>query len=127
MVVVRKALRFYLVASTMMSSVAFAGKEEHLEDLDKESLKIVLKTVAHKYDISWANEFDILDPSADEKATKVRHYIDRALSEKMENYNTRMYALPGVRQDPEFESLGSKYQKLMTSKMNYHHRIAIGL
>jgi hypothetical protein len=110
-VVVRKALRFYLVASTMMSSVAFAGKEEHLEDLDKESLKIVLKTVAHKYDISWANEFDILDPSADEKATKVRHYIDRALSEKMENYNTRMYALPGVRQHPEFESLGSKYQK----------------
>lgn len=109
MVVVRKALRFYLVASTMMSSVAFAGKEEYLEDLDKESLKIVLKTVVHKYDISWENEFDMLDLMADKQATKVLRYLDSALSEKLGYCNTRMYALPGVRQHPEFEKLESKY------------------
>lgn len=116
-VIVRKTLGFYLVVSTMMSSIVLAGKEDYLENLDGEGLKIVLKAVAHKYDISWEKEFGMLDPEANRGEDKVYHYLDEALSEKMRNYTTRMYALLGIREHRDFARLENK-QKSVYDKQN---------
>ena len=117
----RKALRFYLVASTMMSSIALAGKEEYLQDLDKQGLRVLLKAVTHKCDVSWEEEFNLNDQQDDARATWVNNYIDEFLGEKSRNYYFQMSKILGGRQNPEFVRLENKYKKVCAKRDTLMH------
>ncbi|MBX9621312.1 MAG: hypothetical protein K2X28_04700 [Alphaproteobacteria bacterium] len=112
----RKVLKFYLVASTIISStimgsMALAGAQEHLEDLDKRGLQIALKGVIDKFRFP-TEEFNVNAPLDMERLEKVNLFLDTALYEKIENYRQRMHMLPGVRQNPNFKKLEDKQNNL---------------
>ncbi|MBX9786690.1 MAG: hypothetical protein K2Y08_05070 [Alphaproteobacteria bacterium] len=111
----RKTLKFYLVASTIISSavmgsMAFAGVQERLEDLDKRGLQIALKGVICKFNFP-TEEFNFNDPLNMKRVDQVYHFLNEVVFEKKEEYLRKMYALPGVRQNPDFKTLEAKQRK----------------
>ena len=107
----KKILAFYLIATTILGSASFAGKDEFLQELDMKGLKIALKATTHNYQINWKESFDFNDSEDEKRATTVCKFLDAVLGEKIEAYFDQKSKVLGGINNPEYVNLERKYNK----------------
>ncbi|MBY0292836.1 MAG: hypothetical protein K2W92_06070 [Alphaproteobacteria bacterium] len=107
----KKILAFYLIATTILGSATFAGKDELLQDLDMKGLKIALKATTHNYQVNWKESFDFNDSDDEKRSNTVLHFLDAVLGEKIEaRINQKSKVLGGLK-NPEYVNLERKHNK----------------
>ncbi|MBY0500506.1 MAG: DUF2397 domain-containing protein [Alphaproteobacteria bacterium] len=84
-----KVFSFSLIASTIISSLAFAGANEYLDGLDEKGLRVALKAVLNNYTVNWRESFDYSNPEDASRADNLCHYLDCILSDKIRKYSAK--------------------------------------